>query len=115
MWDGKYMAISNAREAVTTIFQTEERHNGKALKVVASTTLADSCFGDEVYLLPPPFIVGKKNTPINSTQGTAVAGFNSDCGINPSQFRLWAYPAGGTPLREITIPEGGGEAVSIAP
>jgi hypothetical protein len=114
-WDGKYMAITNANEYVTTIFQTEELHNGKALRIVGQTTLADTCFGDEVYISPSPFIVGKKNTPVNTAQGTAVAGFNFACGINPSQFRLWPYPAGGSPVREIAIPDGSGEAVSIAP
>lgn len=49
---------------MTTIFQAEERGNGKALRVAGRTTLADSCFVDEV-----------------------------NCGINPSQLRLWAYPA----------------------
>jgi hypothetical protein len=115
MWDGKYMAITNDDGYVAMIFQAEERRNGKALRVVGRTTLADSCFGDEVNISPPPFILGKKNTPVNTTQGTAVAGFNFDCGINPSHFRLWAYPGGGSPLREIAIPDGGGEAVSIAP
>ncbi|HEY2474299.1 MAG TPA: hypothetical protein VGI19_05800, partial [Candidatus Cybelea sp.] len=59
--------------------------------------------------------VGKKNTPVNTTQGTSIAGFNFICGINPAHFRAWAYPAGGNPLREIAVPDGGGEAVSIAP
>ncbi|HLY03091.1 MAG TPA: hypothetical protein VKR56_11440 [Candidatus Cybelea sp.] len=115
MWDGKYMAVTNSDDYVTMIFQTQERRNGKALSVVGSTTLADSCFGDEVYISPPPFIVGKRNTPVNTTQGTAVAGFNFICGINPSKFRTWAYPAGGSPVREASVPDAGGEAVSIAP
>jgi|SRR5579871_1465307 len=114
MWDGKYMAITNADDYVTTIFQTDER-KGKALRIVGRTVLADNCFGDEVYISPPPFIVGKENTPVNSAEGTAVAGFNFICGINPSHFRTWAYPAGGNPVREIDIPDGSGEAVSIAP
>jgi hypothetical protein len=120
MWDGKYMAVTNFSNAdsnySTTIFQTEERSNGKVLKVVSSTALADNCFRDEVVIMPPPFIVGKKNTPVNTSQGTAVAGFNFMCGINPSHFRLWGYPAGGSPVRETdAVRDGGGEAVSIAP
>lgn len=119
MWDGKYMAITDDSNAnsdyTTTIYQTEERRKGRALSIAGRTTLADSCFGNEVYILPSPFIVGKKNTPVNTTQGTGVIGFNFICGVNPSKFRAWAYPAGGSPLRAIEIPSGGGEAVSIAP
>jgi hypothetical protein len=120
MWDGKFMAVtdvyySSGDNYATTIFQTEEWRNGKALRVVGSTLLADDCFGGEVYVSPPPFIIGKKNTPVNTAQGTGVAGFNFICGINPTHFRLWDYPAGGNPVRETTVPSGGGEAVSIAP
>jgi len=115
MWDGKYMAITQVDDYVTTIFQTDERKGGKTLRIAGRTMLADSCFGDEVYILPPPFIIGKKNTPVNSAQGAGIAGFNFICGINPSHFRTWAYPAGGSPVREIDIPDGSGEAVSIAP
>jgi hypothetical protein len=119
MWDGKYMAVSNFSNAhdnyTATILQAAERHDGKELKVVGSTPLADNCFGDEVDILPAPFIVGKKNTPVNDTEGIGVLGFNFICGINPSQFRLWSYPAGGNPVRKTTVVSGGGEAVSIAP
>jgi hypothetical protein len=120
MWDGKYMAITDVWYRTgdiyaTTIFQTKERRNGGTLKVAGHTTLADTCFGNEVYISPPPFIIGKKNTPVNTAQGTGVAGFNFICGINPSHFRTWAYPAGGSPVREINIPDAGGEVVSIAP
>lgn len=120
MWDGKYMAVTDAFYSTgdnyaTTIYQTEERRSGKALKAVGSTSLADSCFGNEVYISPPPFIVGKKNTPINSAQGTGAAGFNFICGVNPSRFRRWRYPDGGGPVRETSVPSGGGEAVSLAP
>lgn len=118
MWDGKYMAVSNFSNAhddyTATIFQTAERHDGKQLKVVGSTTLADNCFGDEVDVSPAPFIVGRKNTPVNDTQGTGILGFNFICGINPSHFRLWPYPAGGSPVRETEVVSGGGEVVSIA-
>lgn len=119
MWDGKFMAVSNFSNAhsnyTATIFQTAERRNGKTLKVVGGAKLRDNCFGDEVDVSPPPFIVGTKNTPVNDTQGTGVLGFNFTCGINPSHFRLWPYPAGGKPIRETDVASGGGEAVSIAP
>lgn len=114
MWDGKYMAITNTDGYTTTIFQTDER-KGKALRIVGRTMLAASCFGDEVYISPPPFIIGKQNTPVNRAQGTGVVGFNFICGVNPSHFLAWAYPTGGSPVREIDIPSGSGEAVSIAP
>jgi hypothetical protein len=47
------MAISNAHQAVTTIFQTEERHNGKALKVVASREIAIPDGGGEAVSIAP--------------------------------------------------------------
>lgn len=117
MWDGKYMAITDVYYGSGSNYATEilaaKEGNGGVLKIVGTTKLADSCEGNEVYVMPPPFIVGKKNTPLNTQQGTAILGFNFICGINPSYFRIWAYPAGGSPLEGINVPDIGGEVVSI--
>lgn len=80
-----YVAITNVDDYATTIFQTDER-KGKTLRIVGRTMLADGCFGDEVYISPPPFIIGKENTPANGAQRTGIAGFNFICGINPATF-----------------------------
>jgi hypothetical protein len=96
MWDGKYMAVSayaSGPGLIAVIYQAQEVNAGD-LVVIGSTTLSDTSCSKSYISVPEPFVVGKKNTPANKLQGTAVVGGNDQC---PGRFDFWQYPAGGNP------------------
>ncbi len=109
MWDGKYIALGD--QQLGGGLQSgivEATLSGSKLKYHANITLADNCEGDYSHVVLP-FIVGRKNTPINDKQSKAVAGANEFC---HADFRLWHYPAGGDPFKSFTF-QSGGQSVSI--
>ncbi|MGA2760598.1 MAG: hypothetical protein ABSF08_09805 [Candidatus Cybelea sp.] len=116
MWDGKYITlteqVSSSNESQTDIYQESEDASGN-LTQVGKTVLSDDCFRDEVGVVQP-FIVGEKNTPENSQQGTSVVGGNDQCNY---RFDYWAYPAGGLPTSTLKSSplQPYGQSVSIAP
>jgi hypothetical protein len=116
MWDGQYLAVADDLQAFnaykTVILQLKEGAHG-GLTVVGKSVLADTCYKDEVEIYPQPFIVGKRNTPVNRSQGDELIGRNFLCGIAPAVFGLWAYPAGGNPSRSLALDSGAGVVVSI--
>jgi hypothetical protein len=117
MWDGKYLAITDTEYGgnyATAILQTTEDSSGD-LTVVGTTVLNDNCYYKNDVGVLRPFIVGKKNTPVNDTQGTALIGFNQFCSAKSDEhpFELWPYPSGGNSIKTVGIPSGTGEAVSI--
>jgi hypothetical protein len=101
MWDGKYIALTdeNANNSgpghQTGIEQATL--SGRTLTKVGETVLGDSCNNTYAEILAP-FIVGKKNTPVNTRQGTAVIGANLACN---GSVGVWHYPKGDDPFREI--------------
>ncbi|MFY9720465.1 MAG: hypothetical protein WAK16_12570 [Candidatus Cybelea sp.] len=109
MWDGKYIALADQQigGGVQSGF-IEATLSGSTLTSRGQVVLGDTCDGDYTHVVQP-FIVGRKNTPVNDEQGKVVAGANEFCNAD---FRLWHYPAGGTPFKSFTF-QSGGESVSI--
>jgi hypothetical protein len=109
MWDGKYIALGD--QQIGGGLQSgiiEATLSGSTLTSHGQVVLSDTCQGDYTHVIQP-FIVGRKNTPDNDKQGTVVAGANEFCSAD---FRLWHYPAGGTPVKSFTF-QSGGQSVSI--
>jgi hypothetical protein len=118
MWDGKHLTLTDEdymAHGETAIYRVTEDASGN-LTAVGHTVLTDNCDGDEAQV-PQPFIVGTKNTPVNTTEGDTVVGPNILCGGSGPKFDYWKYPAGGNPTFSLqpspTQPVG--ESVSIAP
>lgn len=109
MWDGKYIALGD--QQIGGGLQSgiiEATLSGSTLIQHAQVVLSDGCDGDYTHVIQP-FIVGRKNTPVNDRRSVAVAGANEFCSAD---FRLWHYPAGGTPVKSFTF-QSGGQSVSI--
>ena len=120
MWDGKYLTLTDQdymAQGETAIHRVTEDASGN-LTEVGHTILSDDCDGNEAQV-PQPFIVGTKNTPVNTTEGRTVVGGNLLCGSNGSvpKFDYWAYPGGGNPTFSLQASpkQPMGESVSIAP
>jgi hypothetical protein len=117
MWDGKYLAIGNQEfngEFESGVYQATI--SGTTLTVYGQTVLTDSCFSN--YTDVNPFIVGKKNTPVNRQQSKVILGSNLWCNDAGSGggIKLWHYPAGGLPFKHLpnSLGEPYGAAVSFA-
>jgi hypothetical protein len=79
------------------------------------TVLLDSCNGNSVDTVAP-FILGRHNTPANTTRSTAVVGGNLLCNqVGISRVDLWKYPAGGSPTEMLSNPPPSpyGQSVSL--
>jgi hypothetical protein len=100
-WDGRYIALTvqpYSEQNATQIYQVAEKSPGH-LTVVHRTYLKDTCWQHSDFVgLVQPFIVGKKNTPSNRTQGEVVLGGNRPC---KNRFDFWKYPSGGDPTSEL--------------
>lgn len=109
VWDGLYITLTDTGydgKTETALYQAAPAESGD-LYVVSTTVLSDpACNG--LSAVDWPFVVGKKNTPANKKQGSAVVGSNVACGnaSKGSPFDYWAYPAGGNPTSAL----GGGPA-----
>lgn len=118
IWDGKYLALGDQEMGggyETGVYQAEVLHSGN-LKIVGKTELSDNCYSDYTDDMNP-FIVGKKNTPVNHVQGTEFVGPNLWCyDAGSPRVDYWKYPAGGMPYTYLANPPGEpyGAAVSIA-
>jgi hypothetical protein len=116
-WDGKYFAIGDQEMGGT--YQTgifRAALNGLTLTYYGDTTFSDDCYSNYVDDVNP-FIVGKKNTPVNDKQGNANVGPNLWCNdAGTSKVDYWHYPAGGLPYKYLSSPpdEPYGAGVSIA-
>jgi len=109
MWDGKYLALGD--QQIGGGLQSgmiETTLSGTTLTSHGTVTLSDTCQGDYTHVVQP-FIVGRKNTPVNDKQSKAVVGANEFCSAN---LRFWRYPAGNTPFKSFTF-QSGGQSVSL--
>jgi hypothetical protein len=115
-WDGRYFAIADElRSFQSGIVQATLK--GKTLTYAGETTLSDNCYNDYVDIVNP-FIVGKRNTPVNDKQGDALVGVNLWCvDGGKGQVGYWHYPGGGMPYKDLSGASADpyGVAVSIAP
>lgn len=105
MWDGKYLTLSDQESGGTFtdgIYQATESSSGD-LAIVGKTQLTDTCYSDYTDVVAP-FIVGKKNTPVNRQQGTQVVGSNIWCyDAGKPDVDIWSYPAGGNPVKSFNL------------
>jgi len=97
MWDGKHLMLTDWQNASnlrnTLLYRVSESASGD-LTVVGTTILGDTCNGGSTQVTQP-FIVGKKNTPVNDREGRTVLGANYEC--YPAPVDAWPYPQGGDP------------------
>ena len=94
VWDGKQIALTDQEATgtfLTGLYQVSL--SGSTLTKTGETDLSDTCYNNYVDTVVP-FVVGKKNTPINKKMGKSVIGGNLWC---EGTFETWKYPAGGTP------------------
>jgi hypothetical protein len=116
IWDGKHIALVDAGyngDYDTATYQTKHLASG-GLRLTGTTPLAHVCKGSGSHEVTFPFVVGKKNTPINDEQGNVVLG---SVACQQYSVKFWHYPTGGRPFRTITLPkkfELGGQSVSLA-
>ncbi|HEV3090467.1 MAG TPA: hypothetical protein VGX91_03385 [Candidatus Cybelea sp.] len=120
MWDGKYITFVLQEGGTTgegmTIQRARESKSGD-LTFVGQTKLTDNCDNSAVDIVNP-FIVGKRNTPVNRVEGDTVVAADLWCtNEGYPQFYYWRYPAGGLPFKTLNGSFGApyGQAVSIAP
>jgi len=110
MWDGKYLALGD--QQLGGGLQSgviEATLSGSTLKYHATVTLSDGCDGNYTHVVAP-FIVGRKNTPVNDKEAVAIVGANEFCSAD---VRLWHYPGGELPFKSLPF-QSGGQSVSIA-
>jgi hypothetical protein len=116
MWDGKYIALGDQEAGgtyATGVYPSTL--SGSILTPVSSEIdFTDTCYSDYTDIVNP-FILGKKNTPVNDTRGTVMVGFNQWCedGGSGGGISLWHYPAGGNPFKTYTNASGAVLGVSI--
>jgi hypothetical protein len=116
VWDGKYIALGDANagdQNQTALY--EVTLSGSALTEVGKTVLSDPSCGNEVDVAQP-FVVGKKNTPVNRKRGKTVVGGNLAC-TSSGVADLWHYASGGNPYKQYNLGSGYvpyGVSVSIA-
>ncbi len=104
-WDGKYIALGDQEaggEDQTGMWPSTI--SGTTISSTSEVTFSASCFGDFVDD-PNPFVLGKKNTPIDTKQGKVMVGPNLWCadGGRGGGVNVWHYPAGGTPLKNFPV------------
>jgi hypothetical protein len=116
MWDGKYIALGDQESGGR--FEggiIQATLSGGAFIKEGETVITDTCYSDYVDDVNP-FIVGKKNTPVNRVQGKVDVGPNLWCNdAGTSAVDFWKYPAGGNPFKRLNSPpsEPYGAAVSL--
>jgi hypothetical protein len=97
-WDGKYITLTDQEFQGyynTGIYEATESPSGN-LSAFGGTELTASCNGDYTEVLEP-YIVGKKNAPINHKQGKTIVGGNAQC--YDAGVSYWPYPLGGPPSK----------------
>ena len=102
MWDGKYIVVGD-QEATSGKDETgmnEATLSGKTLTSAGEAILTDTCYRGYTDVLDP-FVVGKKNTPVNTQQGNVVVGSNLFCfdASSGGGIEFWHYPKGGNPYK----------------
>ena len=113
VWDGKYVALGDQEaDGSDNTGMIEASLSGSTLTSHGEAILTCvSGFSDVVN----PFVVGKKNTPVNDRQGKVVLG--GGCGGTThggGGIGFWHYPKGGDPFRNYSgVSDVYGVAVSL--
>lgn len=79
----------------TGIYEATESASGN-LSAFGGSELIANCNGDYTKVLEP-YIVGKKNAPINHKEGKTIVGRNAQC--YNAGVSYWPYPTGGSPSK----------------
>lgn len=114
VWDGKYIALGDQEASgqyQTALYQVTL--SGSTLTEVGEATLDDPSCGENAVV--QPFVVGKKNTPVNRKRGKTVIGGNLKC-ASTGVLDFWHYAKGGNPYNHFDLGRGfvpDGESVSI--
>jgi hypothetical protein len=97
MWDGKYIALGDQEaDGTDNTGMIEASLSGSTLTAHGEAILTcASGFSNVVS----PFVVGKKNTPVNDRQGKVVVG--PGCS-NGTGIGFWHYPKGGDPFKSFS-------------
>ena len=98
MWDGRHLTLAawpTGSQQATSIYRVAESPSGD-LAVIGTTVLTDTCNNDSTDV-PQPFIIGRKNTPVNDRESRTVVGPDYECYAVPIDF--WHYPRGGSPSK----------------
>jgi hypothetical protein len=108
MWDGEYIEVGDQEagsgKGLTGLYQTTL--SGSTLTSHGEVMLTDTCYRGLVDVLNP-FVVGKKNTPVNKRQGSVVVGSNRLCPpSNGVGIEFWHYPQGGNPFKTYGTTQG---------
>jgi hypothetical protein len=93
MWDGQYITVTDDKyngNPGTAIYEATPTLSG-GLNLVRTTRIGYAPYCGWNAPVQQPFIVGNKNTPVNSQRGTAVVG---PPGCGSGLFDHWAYPSG---------------------
>lgn len=109
-WDGKYIGLGDEEAnggPNTGVHETNL--SGTMLKEHNEAVLTQSSWG-EMYDVNP-FVLGKKNTPVNDRQGKVVVGVNADCATG---IFYWHYPQGGDPYFGFTNYEVGDGVIAVS-
>ena len=116
MWDGKYIALGDQEAGGTynTGIYPSMLKGSTLLPVGSEVVFTDTCYNNYSDI-GQPFIVGKKNTPVNDQRGTVVVGTNLWCvdGGSGGGIKFWHYPQGGNPFKAYSQDSGSVLAVSI--
>jgi hypothetical protein len=97
MWDGQHLTVAKHGKH-EAMFQVDELASGN-LDIVGETHLWDRCHRREVNVLP--FVVGRKNTPVNRVEGKVVVGANFCAHSGNTNVDFWRYPAGDNPYAKL--------------
>lgn len=115
MWDGKHLVLSDAHTGsthfTTSLYRVTESPSGD-LTIVETTVLHGTCHTHNAWVVQP-FIVGRKNTPINDREGQVVVSPDYFC-TSEWPIDFWHYPGGARPFKAwplYFLP--GGVAVSL--
>ena len=109
-WDGKYVALTDqGADDKDEVGIVQASLSGTTLTEQGESILTDTCDSSDLDMVDP-FILGKKNTPVNDRQGSLVVGSNYDC---TAVVELWHYPQGGNPFKTYSNDPGLVLAVSI--
>jgi hypothetical protein len=111
-WDGKYITLTDQQFQGgynTGIYEATESPSGN-LSAFGGTELTASCNGGYTEVLEP-YIVGKKNAPVNHKQGKRIVGGNAQC--YDAGVSYWPYPMGGPPSKSFGDYDVNGISVSF--
>lgn len=113
-WDGKYLLLPETVNEYRNTTFAQATLSGSTLTYVGDTTIG--CTGsDESVYVTMPFVVGKKNTPVNEKQGNIILGGGEVyCPSDGPLIGLWHYPAGGDPYKVLNVGYAYGLSVSLA-